>query len=130
MNALAIDHGRPKTLNLKELIQLLHRASPGGGVAPHEFELRKAEERAELLEGYLIALSNLDEFIHIIRPRQTRDEAKVKLLAFEWSRAQVEKMGILIRSEARLTSGRYALTEAAGGCDSGVAPLSVDRPGN
>ena len=75
------------------------------------FELRKAEERAELLEGYIIALSNLDEFIHIIRSSKNRDEARVKLLAFEWSRAQVEKWGILIRSEARLEAGRYALTE-------------------
>jgi DNA gyrase subunit A len=73
--------------------------------------LKKAEERAELLEGYLIALSNLDEFIHIIRSSKTRDEAKIKLLAFEWSRAQVEKWGILIRSEARLNVGRYALTD-------------------
>src|SRR6202008_1835920 len=75
------------------------------------FELRKAEERAELLEGYLIALANLDEFIAIIRKSKTRDEARVKLLAFEWARAQVEQWGILIRSEARLTAGRYALTE-------------------
>jgi DNA gyrase subunit A len=42
---------------------------------------------------------------------KTRDEARVKLLAFEWSRAQVEKWGVLIRSEARLQAGRYALTE-------------------
>ena len=64
-----------------------------------------------MLEGYIIALSNLDEFIHIIRSSKNRDEARVKLLAFEWSRAQVEKWGILIRSEARLEAGRYALTE-------------------
>ncbi len=75
------------------------------------YELRKAEERAELLEGYILALSNLDEFIAIIRGSKTRDEAKVKLLAFEWARAQVEKWGVLIRSETRLVAGRYALTE-------------------
>ena len=46
------------------------------------FELRKAEERAETLEGYLIALANLDEFIHIIRSSKTRDEARIKLLAY------------------------------------------------
>jgi DNA gyrase subunit A len=75
------------------------------------FELRKAEDRAELLEGYLVALSNLDEFIKIIRGSKTKDEAKVKLLAFEWSRAQVESWGILIRRDDRLQAGRYALTE-------------------
>ena len=46
-----------------------------------------------MLEGYLIALSNLDEFIRIIRHSANRDEAQIKLLAFEFTRAQVEKMG-------------------------------------
>jgi DNA gyrase subunit A len=77
----------------------------------HEFA-QGAEERAETLEGYLIALANLDEFIRIIRGSANRDEAKVKLLAFEFSRAQVEALGILIRSEARLTGGRYCFSEA------------------
>src|SRR5205085_7542921 len=64
------------------------------------------------LEGYLIALSNLDEFIRIIRQSATKEEAKIKLLAFDFTRAQVEALGILIRSEARLTSGRYSFSEA------------------
>ena len=101
----------PKTLNLKQIIQCYIEHRREVILRRTRFELRKAEERAELLEGYLIALSNLDEFIHIIRSSKTRDEARVKLLAFEWSRAQVEKWGILIRSEARLDAGRYALTE-------------------
>src|SRR5207244_8538480 len=75
------------------------------------FELRKAEERAETLEGYLIALANLDEFIRIIRGSANRDEARVKLLAFEFTRRQVEQIGILIRNEARLVEGRYAFSE-------------------
>src|SRR5258706_2307187 len=76
------------------------------------FELRKAEERAEVLEGYLIALSNLDEFVRIIRGSSNREEAKVKLLAFDFTRAVVERLGILIRSEARLANGRYSFSEA------------------
>src|SRR5271163_302216 len=111
VNALAIDHGRPKTLNLKEIIQCYIEHRREVVLRRTRFELKKAEERAELLEGYIIALSNLDEFIHIIRSSKTRDEARVKLLAFEWSRAQVEKWGILIRSEERLQAGRYALTD-------------------
>jgi DNA gyrase subunit A len=111
VNMLAIDHGRPKTLNLKELIQCYIEHRREVVLRRTRFELRKAEERAELLEGYLCALSNLDEFIRIIRNSRNRDEAKVKLLAFEWTRAQVERWGILIRSEARLTAGRYALSE-------------------
>jgi DNA gyrase subunit A len=111
VNCLAIDRGRPKTLNLKEMIQCYIEHRREVILRRTRFDLRKAEDRAELLEGYLIALANLDEFIHIIRSSKTRDEARIKLLAFEWARAQVEQWGILIRSEVRLTSGRYAFTE-------------------
>ena len=111
VNALAIDHGRPKTLGLKELINCYIEHRREVIIRRTKFELRKAEERAELLEGYLIALSNLDEFIRIIRHSANREEAKIKLLAFDFTRAQVENIGILIRSEARLTSGRYSFSE-------------------
>lgn len=111
VNALAIDRGRPKTLNLKEMIQAYVDHRREVILRRTRFELRKAEERAELLEGYIAALSNLDEFIRIIRGSRNREEAKIKLLAFEWVRQQVEKWGILIRSEARLVEGRWALTE-------------------
>ncbi len=111
VNSLAIDHGKPKTLNLKELIQCYIEHRREVVLRRTRFELRKAEERAELLEGYLIALANLDEFIKIIRSSKTREEARVKLLAFEWTKQQVERWGILIRSETRLEAGRYSLTE-------------------
>jgi DNA gyrase subunit A len=111
VNALAIDHGRPKTLNLKDMIQCYIEHRREVVLRRTRFELKKAEERAELLEGYLIALANLDEFIAIIRKSKTREEARVKLLAFEWTQKQVERWGILIRSETRLDKGRYALTE-------------------
>jgi DNA gyrase subunit A len=112
VNALAIDHGRPKTLSLKEIISCYIEHRREVIIRRTRFELRKAEERAEVLEGFLIALSNLDEFIRIIRSSANRDEAKTKLLAFEFARAQVEALGILIRSEARLTGGRYCFSEA------------------
>ncbi|MEY2427526.1 MAG: gyrase subunit [Verrucomicrobiota bacterium] len=112
VNALAIDHGRPKTLGLKELINCYIEHRREVVIRRTRFELRKAEDRAELLEGYLIALSNLDEFIRIIRHSANREEARIKLLAFDFTKAQVEKMGILIRSEARLTNGRYSFSEA------------------
>jgi DNA gyrase subunit A len=112
VNALAIDHGRPKTLPLKDLINCYIEHRREVVMRRTRFELRKAEERAETLEGYLIALANMDEFIRIIRGSATRDEARIKLLAFEFARAQVERLGILIRSEARITNGRYAFSEA------------------
>jgi DNA gyrase subunit A len=111
VNSLAIDHGRPKTLNLKEIIQCYIEHRREVVLRRTRFELKKAEERAEVLEGYLCALRNLDEFIRIIRGSRNREEAKVKLLAFEWTRQQVESWGIHVRSDARLNSGLYALTE-------------------
>jgi DNA gyrase subunit A len=108
---LAIDHGRPKLLSLKEAnaAYIEHRREVI--LRRTRFELRKAEERAETLEGYLIALANLDEFIRIIRGSANREEARVKLLAFDFTKRQVEQIGVLIRNEARLTEGRYAFSE-------------------
>jgi len=111
VNMLAIDHGRPKLLPLKLANQAYIDHRREVVLRRTRFELRKAEERAETLEGYLIALANLDEFIRIIRGSANRDEARVKLLAFEFTRKQVEKIGILIRNEARLVDGRYAFSE-------------------
>jgi DNA gyrase subunit A len=111
VNMLAIDHGRPKTLGLKELINCYIEHRREVVLRRTRFQLKKAEERAEILEGYLIALANLDDFIKIIRGSKTREEARVKLLAFEWTQKQVERWSILIRNESRLTKGRYALTE-------------------
>src|SRR5205823_5239872 len=111
VNMLAIDHGRPKLLPLKAANQAYIDHRRDVVLRRTRYELRKAEQRAETLEGYLIALANLDEFIRIIRGSANRDEARVKLLAFEFTRKQVEKIGILIRNEARLLDGRYAFSE-------------------
>src|SRR6266566_4655488 len=108
---LAIDHGRPKLLPLKVANQAYIEHRREVVLRRTRFELRKAEERAETLEGYLIALANLDEFIRIIRGSANREEARIKLLAFEFTKKQVEQIGILIRNPARLTEGRYAFSE-------------------
>src|SRR5438034_310311 len=108
---LAIDHGRPKLLSLREAnaAYIEHRREVV--LRRTRYQLRKAEERAETLEGYLIALAKLDEFLRIIRGSANRDEARVKLLAFEFTKRQVEQLRILIRNPARLTEGRYAFSE-------------------
>src|SRR5467141_1781844 len=108
---LAIEHGRPKLLSLKEANAAYIEHRRDVVLRRTRFELRKAEERAETLEGYLIALANLDEFIRIIRGSAKREEARIKLLAFEFTKKQVEQIGILIRNPARLVDGRYAFSE-------------------
>jgi DNA gyrase subunit A len=108
---LAIDHGKPKLLSLKEAISCYIEHRRDVVLRRTRFLLRQAEDRAEVLEGYLIALQNLDEFIRIIRDSSNRDDAKGKLLALSWTQPSVEQIGVLIRSAARLTNGRYIFTE-------------------
>jgi DNA gyrase subunit A len=78
---LALDNRRPKQMNIKEMItcyidhrrEVIYRRTA--------FRLRKAEARAHILEGYKIALDNLDDFVKIIRASKNREEAKVALIA-------------------------------------------------
>ena len=110
-NMLAIDQRRPKVLNLKELIVCYIEHRREVIIRRTRFELSNAEKRAEVLEGFLIAMANMDEFIRLIRESKTRDEARLKLMGYEFTRKNVEKFGILIRSEARLNNGRYLFSE-------------------
>jgi len=78
---LALDKKRPKQMNIKELIEcyIEHRRDVITRRTRHR--LKEAEERAHILEGYKIALDNLDDFVRIIRSAANREEAKVKLMA-------------------------------------------------
>ncbi len=78
---LAIDHGRPKVMNLKELLKafLDHRFEVV--TRRTQFDLAKAEARAHILEGLLIALDHMDEVVRIIRASSSRDEARTGLIA-------------------------------------------------
>lgn len=111
VNMLAIDHGRPKLLALKDALHAFIEHRREVVLRRTRFLLRAAEERAEVLDGYLVALANMDDFIRIIRESANRDEARVKLLALEWNASQIAGFGIEIRDERRLTDGRYELSE-------------------
>jgi len=77
---LAIDNRRPKQMNIKELLEcyIAHRRDVI--IRRTEYRLRKAKERAEILEGYKIALDNLDDFVRIIRSSTNKEEAKHRLM--------------------------------------------------
>jgi DNA gyrase subunit A len=111
VSMLAIDHGRPKLLSLKDAIGCYIEHRREVILRRTRFLLRQAEELAEKLEGFLIALANLDDFIKIIRDSKDRDYARTKLMALKWTRAAVEKIGVLIRSESRIVDGHYRFTE-------------------
>src|ERR1700733_11464768 len=111
VNMLAIDHGRPKLLSVSAALNCFIEHRRDVVLRRTRYLLRQAERRAETLEGYLIALANLDDFIDIVRSSSNREEARVKLLAYEFSQSQVEQIGIRIRSAARLVDGRYSFSE-------------------
>ncbi len=79
VNMLALDNKRPKQMNMKEMINCYIDHRRDVIYRRTAFRLKKAEDRAHILEGYKIALDNLDDFIKIIRSSANREEAKTRL---------------------------------------------------
>ena len=77
---LALDKRRPRQLNIKETLECYVEHRREVILRRTKFRLRKAEARAHILEGYKIALDNLDDFVKIIRASANRNEAKAKLI--------------------------------------------------
>ena len=91
VNNVALINGRPQLLNLKHLIASFVDFRHDVVVRRTKFELAEAEKRAHILEGYLIAIDNLDEVIKLIRGSKTPDEAKTGLIArFKFSEEQAK----------------------------------------
>ena len=80
VNNIALVKGRPQMLNLKDLIYHFVEHRHDVVVRRAQFDLRKAEERAHILEGLIIASDNIDEVIKIIRASKDGDEARTKLI--------------------------------------------------
>ncbi len=91
VNNVALVNGRPQTLNLKQLIEEFIKFRIEVIIRRTKYDLKKAEERAHILEGLLIALDNLDEVIALIRGSKTVEEAREGLMSqFELSEAQAK----------------------------------------
>ena len=80
VNNVALIHGRPKTLNLRDLIKYFIEHRREVVIRRTQFELRKAKERAHILEGLIIASDNIDEVIRIIRAAKTPNDAIAGLI--------------------------------------------------
>lgn len=88
---LSLVDGVPRVLSLKEMLHYYIAHQEEVIVRRTQYELTKAEERAHILEGYIIALDNIDEVIHIIRSSQTDTEASSRLVArFDLSKKQTD----------------------------------------
>jgi DNA gyrase subunit A len=102
VNNVALVHGRPKTLNLKELIKYFIEHRHEVVIRRTEFDLRKAKERAHILEGLIIACDNIDEVIRIIRAAKTPADA-VSGLMERFSLSEVQAKAIVEMRLRQLT---------------------------
>ena len=79
VNNVCLVKGRPQTVNLKQMLEYFLEHRHEVVIRRTEYELKKAKERAHILEGLIIASDNIDEVIHIIRSSKTTDEARQRL---------------------------------------------------
>ncbi|MBW7984643.1 DNA topoisomerase (ATP-hydrolyzing) subunit A [Enterobacillus tribolii] len=121
INMVALHQGQPKLLTLKDCLEAFVRHRREVVTRRTIFELRKARERAHILEGLAIALSNIDPIIELIRRAPTPGEAKAQLVARGWElgsvAAMLERAGDnaarpeWLEPEFGIRDGHYYLTE-------------------
>ncbi len=99
---LVIDNGTPKTLSLKEIIAKYIDHQKEVIIRRTRFDLARAEERVHILQGYVIAIDNIDEVVHIIRNAASDEEAKEKLIS-RFKLTQIQAEAILDLRLRRLT---------------------------
>jgi len=122
INMVALVEGQPKLLNLKEIIEAFVRHRREVVTRRTIYELRKARERAHVLEGLAIALANIDEVIELIKRSKNSAEAKAGLISRSWQLGMVSDMlnrsgaaasrPEFLQDEFGMRDGGYYLSEA------------------
>src|SRR5690242_281259 len=92
INMVALHEGQPKLLNLKEMLEAFLRHRREVVTRRTIYDLRKARERAHILEGQAVALANIDEVIAVIKASPTPADAKVALMGRVWNSGAVPAM--------------------------------------
>ena len=111
VNNLCIVNGEPKTLNLKEILTEYLKHQEDIYTRRTKYDLKKAEDRAHILEGFLKAIDNIDEVINIIRNSDDTETAKANLIArFAFSDAQAQAI-VDMRLKALTGLERHKLEE-------------------
>src|ERR1700761_7943524 len=103
INNVALVKGRPRTLNLRDLISEFVDFRVEVVIRRTKFELREAQKKAHILQGYLIALDHLDEVIALIRSSNTPEAAKESLINAGWGLDEIQARAILELRLQRLT---------------------------
>ncbi len=111
-NMLALRGGRPELLSLREIIEAFVRFREEVITRRSKFELLKARERAHVLLGLVVAVTNLDEVVRIIRGSATPAEARASLAAREWPIAEIVQYIRLVEAvEAEIEGDTYRLSD-------------------
>jgi DNA gyrase subunit A len=111
-NMLAIRGGRPETLNLREIIESFVKFREEVITRRAKFELAKARDRAHILLGLVIAVTNLDEVVRMIRGSASPAEARATLLARDWPVAEIAPYIALVEAvEHEVEGDSYRLSE-------------------
>jgi len=112
-NMLALDHGRPELMNLKQLLELFLRFREQVITRRTKFELAKARDRAHVLVGLAIAVANIDEVIALIRRAPDPATARAQLMERDWPAGDVAPLVELIADPRHAVSeaGTYRLSE-------------------
>jgi DNA gyrase subunit A len=111
-NMLAIRGGRPELLNLKDIIEAFVRFREEVITRRSKFELMKARDRAHILLGLVIAVTNLDEVVRTIRGSSSPAEARAALLARDWPVAEIARYIALVEAvEHEVEGDSYRLSE-------------------
>ncbi len=108
INMVALVDGQPRLLNLKQVLEAFVRHRREVVTRRTVFELRKARERAHILEGLAVALANIDEIIKLIKASKSRAEAREELVSREWQPGIVSDLLQRSGSEASRPDGLEA----------------------
>jgi DNA gyrase subunit A len=112
-NMLAIRGGRPETLNLRDIIESFVRFREEVITRRAKFQLAKARDRAHILLGLVIAVTNLDEVVRIIRGSASPAEARAALIARDWPIAEIAQYIALVEAvEHEVEGDTYRLSDA------------------
>ena len=111
VNMLAIDNRRPRLLNLKDAISCYIDHRREVVLRRTKFLLRKAEDRAEILEALLLSSSQIDDFIKMIRESKDRPEAEAKIKEYTFTEAAALALGVVVHGQPHFRDGNYFFSD-------------------
>ncbi len=111
VNMLAIDNRRPRLLTMKDAIACYIEHRREVVLRRTKYLLRKAEDRAEILEALLLSSSQIDDFIKMIRDSKDRAEAESRIKAYSFAESAALALGVVMHSQPHFREGKYFFSD-------------------